>query len=106
NAAHELGPIARRRFDAHRRVMNDQVRDRRVVQASMSGNLPVGTFPLGSRHYRRLRISRVILFTHLLLLMFCVGVGYNKRTNTTSRSKDLWTNTKDSKSATKPRPSA
>src|SRR5262245_22071723 len=65
NAAHERGPIARRFFDAHRRVMNDRVRNGRVAQASVSSNLSVGTSPLGSRHDRRLRVFRLILFAHL-----------------------------------------
>src|SRR5262245_57924106 len=65
NAAHERWPIARRLFDAHRRVMNDQVRDGRIAQASVGSDLSVWAPPLCSRHDRRLRVFRLILFAHL-----------------------------------------
>jgi hypothetical protein len=65
NAAHESGPIARRLFNAHRRVMNDQVRDRRIAQTPMRCGRAIGTFPFGSRRDRGLRVFRLILFTHL-----------------------------------------
>src|SRR5262249_49069134 len=68
DVADHRGPIAFRRFIAHRRVMCDQMRDGRVVQTPMSGALPVGTTPLGSPHDRRVCIFRrrgLILLAHL-----------------------------------------
>src|SRR5262249_24938806 len=73
DVADHRGPIAFRRFIAHRRVMRDEMRDSRVVQTPMSGALPVGTPPLGSRHDRRVRIfrrRRLILLAHL----YSIGV--------------------------------